>query len=106
MAEVGTLFVRLKADASEFEQTMQGISGTVEGAGKKIQGTGTSMTKGITAPLLGVAGAALTVGMGFDDQMAKVQAISGATGDDFETLRGTAMELGATTRFSASEAAE
>lgn len=106
MAEVGSLFVRLRADASEFEETMQNIGGEIQGAGRNMQSAGKGMMKNVTAPLVGVAGAAVAVGVGFDDQMARVQAISGATGDDFEVLRGTAQELGSTTRFSASEAAE
>lgn len=46
------------------------------------------------------------IGMSFDSSMANVAAISGATGDDFDALREKAMEMGATTVFSASEAAD
>lgn len=106
MPEVGSLFIRLRADASEFSETMAGVSGQFNTAGKGMKDAGGKVTKNITAPLLGLAGAALAVGVGFDDQMAKVSAISGATGDDFNLLRGTAQELGSTTRFSAREAAE
>ena len=38
--------------------------------------------------------------------MSKVSAISGATGDDFDQLRAKAREMGAKTKFSASEAAQ
>ena len=38
--------------------------------------------------------------------MRKVQAVSGATGSDFEKLTKQARELGATTAFSASDAAD
>lgn len=65
-----------------------------------------TLTKRLTLPIAGLATAVLRVGMNFDDQMARVRAISGATQDDFEALRETAQELGATTRFAASEAAE
>jgi TP901 family phage tail tape measure protein len=106
MAEVGSLFVRLRADASEFQETMKSVSGSLDSAGDKLIGAGSTMTKGVTAPLMGLAGAAVAVGMGFDQQMSKVQAISGATGEDFDTLRATAQELGSTTKFSASQAAE
>ncbi len=41
----------------------------------------------------------------FDSEMSKVSAISGATGDDFDQLRAKAREMGAKTKFSASEAA-
>jgi len=42
----------------------------------------------------------------YDDQMRKVQAVSGATGKQFMELRSKAEELGAKTRFSATEAGE
>src|SRR5690625_7501756 len=38
--------------------------------------------------------------------MSNVQAISGATGDEFDSLRDKAIEMGAETVFSASESAE
>lgn len=106
MAEVGSLFVRLRADASEFEQTMSGIGGSFKDAGQSMKDVGGTLTKNVTAPILGVAGAAVAVGMGFDSQMSKVQAISGATGEEFDILRDTALELGSTTKFSASQAAQ
>jgi len=43
---------------------------------------------------------------GFEQQMATVRAITGATDQQFQALRRTARDLGATTRFSASQAAE
>lgn len=46
------------------------------------------------------------VGANFEQSMAKVGAISGAQGDDLQKLTDKAKEMGETTRFSASEAAE
>lgn len=43
---------------------------------------------------------------GYDDQMRKVQAVTGATGEEFQQLRAKAEELGAKTRFSATEAGQ
>lgn len=84
-----------------------------EKAGDKMQGVGRGMKDigkkavlGITTPLLAFGGLATKTGMDFDDAMSKVAAISGATGDDLENLRAKAKEMGATTKFSASEAAE
>lgn len=42
----------------------------------------------------------------FDDQMADVRAVTLATDADFKKLRDTALDLGATTRFTAAQAAE
>ena len=46
------------------------------------------------------------VGMDFEDEMARVAALAGATGEDLQALTDTARELGRTTRFSAVEAAQ
>lgn len=46
------------------------------------------------------------VGMDFDSAMAQVQAVSGATGDEYDQLREKAKEMGSTTKFTASESAE
>lgn len=81
-------------------------------AGKKMQEVGRGLTSfgraysmRVTAPIVGAGLAALKVGMDFEEGMSKVQAISGATGQDLELLRNQAKELGETTRFSATEAA-
>ncbi|MDQ0168779.1 phage tail tape measure protein [Paenibacillus tundrae] len=67
---------------------------------------------------LGLAYAALSAAMAvvitksvqtaaeFEQSMAKVKAISGATGEEFEKLRQQSIELGATTVFTSSQAAE
>lgn len=48
----------------------------------------------------------VNVGKTFDDSMAQVAAVSGATGNELETLRNKAKEMGSTTKFTASEAAD
>lgn len=48
----------------------------------------------------------IEVGKAFDASMSKVKAISGATGDELEALRDKAKDLGASTVFTASEAAD
>lgn len=61
---------------------------------------------GTAAALGGVSAAAIKVGSDFESQMSRVKAISGATGEEFEQLKAQAMQLGADTSFSASQAAE
>lgn len=53
-----------------------------------------------------LAGNVIELGQNFTGTMSEVQAISGATGEELETLEACAREFGATTTFSASEAAE
>lgn len=81
----------------------------VEGVGKKAGNAVTTGLKGFAAAATAVGGfgaAAAKSGMAFDATMSEVSAISGATGDEFDALRDKALEMGAKTKFSASEAGE
>lgn len=80
----------------------------VEDVGKKAGNAITTGLKGFAAAATAVGGfgaAAAKSGMQFDATMSEVSAISGATGQDFQDLRDKALEMGAKTKFSASEAA-
>lgn len=74
--------------------------------GRGLESTGKMLTGAITAPVMGVGAAALKAGRSFTDEMNTVQAVSGATGKDFEKLTALARKMGAETKFSASESAE
>lgn len=81
----------------------------VEGVGQKAGNAITTGLKGFAAAATAVGGfgtAAVKSGMAFDATMSEVSAISGATGQDFQDLRDKALEMGAKTKFSASEAGE
>lgn len=67
---------------------------------------GRSLTKGLTVPIAGVGAAAVAVTARFESSMSEVAAISGATGDDLQKLGDKAKEMGAKTKFSASESAQ
>lgn len=81
------------------KSTMSTVGGIMTSAGK-------TMTKAVTLPILGLTTAAVKVGGDFEEQMSRVKAISGATGDAFEELRDQAIDLGAKTAFSAKESAD
>ncbi|MGD1367785.1 phage tail tape measure protein [Enterococcus faecium] len=99
-------FVKTFKDAQDAVKTFEEKSNSMTTAvGKVMQGTGAAMTKYITAPLIGVGVAAAKVGGDFEEQMSRVKAISGATGDTFEQMKQQAIDLGAKTAFSAKESA-
>src|SRR5699024_4887106 len=100
------LIDRIGANIRDFERKMAQMQSKMDTIGRNMQGIGTKMSAAITVPLVAAGGYAIKTGMDFDDSMAKVSAVSGATGSDLESLRNKAKEMGATTRFSASEAAE
>lgn len=73
--------------------------------GSAFQSVGSSMTKNLTVPIAGAGAAVVGVAAKFESAMSEVQAISGASGDDLQRLTDKAQEMGATTKFSASESA-
>ena len=100
---------QLKVEASNWtavSKSLDNISKKMKTVGDSISGLGSSLTTGITVPTLGLVGAATAVGNKFEAQMSRVQAIAGATGEELKSLTDQALELGAQTSFSASEAAE
>jgi len=74
--------------------------------GNKMSSVGSSMTRKVTAPIVAGFTAAVKKTMDFDSEMSKVQAISGATSEEFQVLRDKAIEMGDKTKFSAAESAE
>ncbi|HAR6270446.1 TPA: phage tail tape measure protein [Staphylococcus pseudintermedius] len=74
--------------------------------GRSMQSVGRSMSLYVTAPVVAGFGAAVKKSIDFDDSMRKVKATSGATSGEFQQLRDKALEMGAKTKFSASESAE
>lgn len=82
------------------------LEGKLGKIGSKMTSIGAKMTIGLTAPLVGVGAAALSTFATFEKQMNRVSAVSGATGKDFEALEKQAMQLGASSVFSATQVAE
>ena len=77
-----------------------------QAAGQKISGVGNALTMGVSLPIAGIGTAALKAGNDFEAQMSRVSAIAGAYGKDLEKLRDQAIQIGAETSFSATEAAQ
>ena len=78
----------------------------IKSAGQKMNDVGNILTLGVSTPLVGIGVAAVNAGNDFEAQMSRVKAIAGATGDEFEKLEQQAIDLGASTAFSATECAE
>ena len=97
-------------------QHLSGAAGVASGlagkAGGALSGMAGGMMMNTSMQMAGAAG----IGMGiydtvktymdFEAQMKKVQAISGASGADFDALTAKAKEMGAATQFSATESAQ
>lgn len=95
----GTLKFDTKIDTSGFQSGIAKLGGTA------LKATASIMS-GAAATITAMGTAAVKVGMDFEAGMSNVSAISGATGDELELLTDKAIEMGAKTKFSASEAAD
>lgn len=100
----------------------RGFTSTLNNAGRSIDTLSGKISSGLGFGILTgigqkafdtIAGGAkslvssvVSTGMAFESSMSNVQALSGATGADFEALSEKAQEMGAKTKFSASEAAD
>lgn len=90
----------------KFEQQIKSLGKSMTDIGSKMSDIGRKMSTAITAPVTLAGTAAIKMGADFEQGMAQVSAISGATGYDLEKLEDKARQMGATTIFSASDAAE
>ena len=103
MARQSLLSVLLDLNADGFEKGLQKAQRSMRGTANKLKRSGASLTRNVTAPLTLIGATSFKVAADFEQSMAKVKAVSGATAGEFKNLRDNAMELGRTTRFSASE---
>ena len=92
-------------DLETFNNKANSASDRTYALGSSFKSAGSTLTKSVTLPLVGVGTAAVAVGNKFESAMSRVKAISGATESEFEALTDQALDLGASTAFSASEAA-
>ena len=94
---------RLRRDTSQMEQSLQQ---SMRRTGERMQRTGRTLSRRVTAPIAAMGAAVLRTAANFEQSMNRVGALTGATGDDFDRLSERAQELGRTTQFSASQAAD
>ena len=111
----------LKADTSNFTSNLDRASsafntftnsakGKLGAIGDSFEKVGSSMNKKLTVPIMAGLGASVKTFTTFDDSMRKVAATSGIAADSsskaYMQMRKQAQDLGASTRYSASEVAE
>lgn len=110
----GTVKIGTELDSSGVKKGLDEINGTAQSGFSKFSEIGKNalsvfagnMLTGVVSQAKNAAGAVLDIGMSFESGMSKVEAISGATGEDLAALTDKAKEMGAKTKFSATESAE
>ena len=111
-AKISELQGRLQSLATEINifsrmgSAMTSFGDKLTTLGSSAVNLGSTLTGAITTPLVGIGVAAMTTFGNFEQQMNRVKAISGATGGQFDQLKQRAVELGASSVFSASEVAQ
>lgn len=100
-AEEGTL--RFYRNVGNYQEAATGL----DNIKSKFKDAGVTIAAAITGGSIGAfVGSVKEIGMAFDDQMAKVLAVTNATDEQYQMLRNKAMELGESTRYTATEAAQ
>jgi TP901 family phage tail tape measure protein len=107
------LFVKISVDSGDVNNQIEEIGenanrlgGKFTNAAKKVAEFGAKAIAAASVAATAVGKYAIDVGSNFDSSMANVAAISGATGESLDALRDKAKEMGAKTKFSASESAD
>lgn len=107
--ELFTLFGKIAVNDKEANRSIDNVTGRAQQAESRMGATFGKIGKAVAgaftvAAVAGFEKKIVSTYATYDDQMRKVQAVSGATGKAYQALRAKAEELGAKTRFSATEA--
>ena len=107
--DINGFLTSLRSAQSEADKASKNIvtkfDANMQSAGKKLTSAGSTLTKSVTVPIVGLGTAAIKTSSDFESAMSKVSAISGATGTNLNKLNKKAQEMGSKTKFSATEAA-
>jgi len=98
--------IEISADSRGVDRAISDVGKRFDRMGQRMRSVGKGMTMGLTLPIVGLGVVAVKMGADFEKSMNQVRAVSGAAGAQFEALRDQAKELGRTTQYSASQAAE
>ena len=115
--EVGSAYATLRVKLDEWNQGLETAINSLQGygsrlqvsmdsVGKKLTSAGKNLTTKVTLPIVGIGTAAMKASIDFESAMDKVASLSGAQGEQFDSLRDKAIEMGAKTMYSATESAE
>ncbi len=88
------------------EKSFSKIEGTMRRQQSKLRKVGKQLSIAISLPVISGIGLAVKEFAEFEQSMAKVQAVSGATASEFENLNALALELGRSTIFTAQQVSD
>lgn len=101
-----SLAVKISGNIDPLLKSLRKAERSMNKFSRQMTRVGKTLTTSLTLPIAGLGFLAGKVFANFEQSMAKVKAVSGATGAEFKKLEKLALDLGASTRFTASEVAE
>jgi phage-related minor tail protein len=101
--ELSKLSVVFLLDTKGFEKALTDTQKKMRRVGREMSDLGKKMSIGLTVPIALAGKKIVETATAFEYQMARVQAISGATSQGFSQLSNNAEKLGASTIFTARE---
>ena len=104
--QVGELFASFQLDTSGFVTAVAEIESELGALSATMTTVGTMMERILTGNVVGFAQESYEAGSAFSAEMSRVAAISGASAGDLEQMRQAAIDMGSTTSFTATEAAQ
>lgn len=107
MSQIGSMFVRLGMDLSDFSKGLADAQKQLEGVGEQFSKIGTAMSLAFTAPITAALAFAVKSQAQFESAMNKVAAlVDNVTKQELAALDELALKLGKETQFSAKQAAD
>ena len=105
--KLAELFTVITARDGPLNRTLAGVRGKLQKTRQSMIGMA-GAAKGMLVAAAGGAGigAVIKVGIAYEQSMARVKALTGAADAEMQALSATARELGASTKFSARQAAD
>ena len=104
--DLSQLESQYRSFGSVAKQVVQEAAEKMKDFGEKMERVGKDMTQKVTVPIVAGFTAAVKTTADFDTSMSEVAATMGKSVDEIKDLRDYARQMGSTTAFSASEAAE
>lgn len=106
MAIIRNLVVKIGADISSLSKGLGAAQNRLNKFSRSLTSIGTSLTMKVTMPLVLLAKQSLQTSAQFEQSMANAASVSGATGEELVRMTALARQMGKTTVFSASQAAD
>ena len=106
---IGSLLIGVGVDLTEFEKKMDRFQKEFGKLGQQVQDAGQQIGMAFGAVSAGIAtglGFAVKKAADFEQGMANIKAVTGASGKQMETFKKLALEMGSSTGYGATKAAE